>query len=84
MTICKYIAILEKIIKEENDSDAQKMNVLENIKKLLTKVDYESEEILLTSEEKFIELLASLKEEPLTFFEKEMATQIVSIKKIIS
>jgi len=47
----------------------------------LNKVDYESEEVLLISEAKFVELLCSLKEQPLTNTEQEIAAWIISIKK---
>lgn len=84
MTIFKYITLLEGLIKSEYERDVRNMKALENVKKLLSKVDYESEEILLNSEDKFIELLSSLKEEPLTSAEEEIAAWIIRIKKTMS
>lgn len=84
MIVFKYLDLLEEVIRKEKERNERSLKAVEDIKLSLRKIDYNVEEIALTSEEKFISLLGSLKGTPLTDEETEIAKRIVKIKKIIS
>lgn len=84
MIVFKYLNLLEEVIRKEKERNECSLKAVEDIKLSLRKIDFNVEEIALTSEEKFISLLSSLKGTPLTGEETEIARRIVKIKKIIS
>ena len=81
MRMTEYIEYLEDIARKDLVRGLRNLSALENIRAMLDKVDFRTEEISLTSEEKLIDLLTSLKEEPLTRDEKDMASMIIHLKK---
>ena len=78
--IFHYITQLEKKIIKEFARNLRNLKALSRIKSLLDKVDHGVEEIPVTTNEKLMELLCSLKEQPLTTAEKEIASGIINIK----
>ena len=75
--IYQKIFITESQIKEAIEADMKRMNALENIKKLLTKVDNHAETIPTSNPERLHSLLEELKESRLSTEEERMLDEIV-------
>jgi hypothetical protein len=78
--IFHYISELEKKIIKEFARNLRRLKALNKVRLLLNDVDSGAEEIPVTTKEKLLELLHSLKGRPLTGSEKEVASEIIIIK----
>lgn len=79
--IFHYITRLEKEIIKEFAGSLRSLKALDKVKSLLLKVDHDTEEIPVTTSEKLIELLSTLKGQPLSIPEKKIASEIINAKK---